>query len=1473
MNHSRAARVPGLALLAVAAALGGASRGTAGDELAAAFREPPDSARPAVWWHWMNDSVTREGISADLGAMKAAGLGEAQVFNAGLSNGDTRTFIPHPAPYLSPDWFALERFALAEAARLGIALSFNTGPGVTESGAPWMTPEEGMQHLVWSEIRVPGGMPISGRLPLPPVHYGFLQGTPAPGPRGRWVVPEPADFARHYRDVALLAFPTPPGDLVVPRPVRVSQSGTPLRPTPSGPAWVEFDYERPVIIRSVQVLCAEPTMYADASLECREANQPWRKVAALEEYSTNSWDRFAPCTTSVPETRATQFRLVIRRVRGAPEKGVVLALARLGSGERIAHWEAKAAFIPAPATASDAAAALHPIAPASIIDLTALLQPDGTLQWAPPPGEDWTILRIGHSPMGLPNGGAMAEGTGYEADKLDRRAVAHYLQGGAARIVDAAGAAAGPVLRGLVMDSWESFAGNWTPSFAAEFGRRRGYDPRPWLPAMTGRVIGDRVQSERFLFDVRRTIAELVAENHYRTIGDFARSHALRFYAEAPGHCTPTVADCIACKAALDVPMGEFWRGNSFDWIDAKQAVAAAQVYGKPVAATESFTSVPEYADWRESPADMKALGDRYFALGVNLFILHTFVHQPWLDRVPGMTLGPYGSHFERTNGWLGVAGRAWTDYLARCQFMLRRGKPVVDVLYFVGEDVPNDLPDPTMPGHFPLLPRGHDFGAISPDGLLGRLGAQPGKLVLPDGMIYRILVLPDDGVLTLATARKIRDLVAAGATVLGPRPRHSPSLADGPLADRELSRIADQVWGRETGIAAGSHPFGKGRVAWGSSLDSLLPAPDFDVPPGSARDRLVYAHRGGPGEDIYFVSNQGKVQVNTPVSFRVGGRVPERWDPEDGSIHSLTGLPSGDGRTALSLRLPPEGSVFIVFRGVATAGSQSDPAGRADLMPVSGPWGLALPGDASPVRTPLGSWTDSADARVRYFSGTAVYTTEVDVPAGRLPPGTRAVLDLGRVGTFARVSVNGRALRVLWHSPYRIDVSGLLRPGSNRLEIAVTNLLVNRLIGDSRLPAQGRSTWSLHEPYRPDSPLLPSGLLGPVRLELTQPSTSSAGARGFDHREDVLERRAGLDVMAGAADVARLPRTQGAKAVTDLGAHLLGCPAGKDRLVVHAAVEDHAVAELLLEFAHVHSRAGMLDRVEDIHPAVEDRLQKGPRRAVGVVEHLEAVGVDELAPAREPGLEVPPPLLGGDQQRLLACDVVAHKGKVEGPAGALEESAHHLGLDRLDPVQGRLHQLLILDQVEHGLLQPAHLAVNLKEPHPGAHDREVPRGLRGERHRLVVLEPARIGPVGIVGERCRRVVALERRAGELAVTRLPGVDLAKRRAPCCPGSARLVSGRRLAPEPEARARLVVHEIPDDLVHPERAIDRKVVLDAEVPAQVRPDLPRVPDVDRKPVDGTPFQDRADSFLGSHVFAVHPSPGPARRQAAFCILLA
>ena len=1182
-----------IALAACVCLLAGSQPLTA-DELERGFSTPPPEARPWVYWFWLNGNISSNGITADLEAMARVGIGGVLIMEVdqGAPVG--------PVDFMGSSWRNLFRHAAAEATRLGLEINMNNDAGWNGSGGPWIRPEQSMQKVVWTETNLAGPSLFEGSLAQPETVAGF------------------------YRDIAVLAFPTP------------------------GPARIENVRQK--------------ALY--------ELAMP----GGISEQ------------THPPE-------MVIDRDR--------------------------------------------------ILDLTAHLQPNGQLNWQAPNGQ-WTVLRLGHTSTGVENSPAPKTGRGLECDKLSREGIEANFAGMMALLaadtksgsggraspraqtsleVRARGNARPPGQAGLVathIDSWENGTQNWTARMREEFRARRGYDPLPFLPAMTGRIVGSQEISERFLWDLRRTISDMVVTNYAGRMRELAHAAGLRFTVEAYGG----PCDNLDYGGQSDEPMGEFWSPNGA--IETCKGMAcAAHVYGKRIVGAEAFTA-GDLEKWREYPATLKALGDRAFCEGINRFVFHRYALQPWQeDRRPGMTMGPWGQHYERTQTWWEQT-RPWHDYLARCQFLLRQGWFVADICYLQGETPPHGFDGHTR--------QGYDWDECTAEAVISRMSVRDGRLTLPDGMSYRVLVLPATKFMTPQLLRKLSTLVEQGATVIGVPPGKSPSLTGYPQCDQEVRDLAAGLWGNWDENKIHERRLGKGRVVWFREPEKVLK--ESGVPPDFVSGQpLRFLHRATPEADIYFVANSAPRAVDTTGTFRVAHKAPELWWPDTGRLEGAPLWREHDGVTSVGLSLEPSGSVFVVFRKpsahrapaaellrdgklVLTAvpqpaepvnilqasygtlnnpaktrdvrekvqrkvdgGEHSFPASmmaegddpavnevktlaveyviagktytvRAqdpatvhltsnalkvvvekarygvlddpkrtrdvrqklqrlvdtgesaflvsrmaegddpavlvvktleveytldgkrlaargtdpemiDLKPpppdnreqiaeavreksgklqviafrpgsyelrladgqrreseirelpkaveVSGPWSVRFEtGVSAPTQATfdhLISWTSHADPAIRYFSGTAVYTTTVQIPRGMLGKGRRVYLDLGEVHAMAEVRINHHRPISLWKPPFRLDITDLAKPNENKLEVKVTNLWPNRLIGDEHLPEDsernpdgtlkrwpdwllrgkpspaGRSTFTTWRLWKKTDAPLASGLLGPLRI------------------------------------------------------------------------------------------------------------------------------------------------------------------------------------------------------------------------------------------------------------------------------------------------------------------------------------------------------------------------------------------------------
>jgi hypothetical protein len=750
----------------------------------------------------------------------------------------------------------------------------------------------------------------------------------------------------------------------------------------------------------------------------------------------------------------------------------------------------------------------------SVVDLTAKMDASGELHWNAPVGQ-WVILRFGHTTTGMRNvNQAPPSGVGLECDKMSRAAVERFWSGYPAMLIAEAGKNAGTTFTRIEIDSYEAGPQDWTPAMLAEFKQRRGYDLLPWLPALTKKTVGDAARTKRFQRDWNQTIADLFADNYYLFMDELARrTPGMNLLVQPYGG----PFDTSAASGGQSLLCTEFWTRPDWGWSSIRPVTSAAHTWGKPLVYGEGFTCWPLSA-WQDDPHSLKPVGDRAFSEGVNALMLHAGAQNPWPNVKPGMTFGKWGTQFTPGQTWWENAGTEWFTYLARCQSLLQRGLFVGDLCYL-------------LEGKTMSRPAGYAGDACGERAFLTRMTTQDGKLVLPDGMSYRVLVLPESRSMTVPIARKIRQLVQDGAVVVGPKPVETPGLEHYPACDAEIKKIAEEVWGDCDGRSVKEHRFGKGKVFWGKSLTDVLKEIQVqpDVQLSEASD-IRWIHRRENDADIYFISNQKDQPVAVTASFRVAGRVPELWHADTGLMESAPHWRKNDQRTDLLLDLDPSGSVFVVFRQ-ATDGSgpglQKQPAPKPDVLEVSGPWELCFPaGWGAPDKIALdrlASWTENANAGVKYFSGTATYTKDIDVSPAFGGPHSEVMLDLGVIKNIAEVFVNGeRCGGTLWKPPFRADISRALKPGRNHLVIRVTNLWPNRMIGDEQepddaewgepfqydyapgnpvigrmlarvpswlieetpRPSPGRTTFVSFKFFTKDSPLIESGMLGPVMLE-----------------------------------------------------------------------------------------------------------------------------------------------------------------------------------------------------------------------------------------------------------------------------------------------------------------------------------------------------------------------------------------------------
>jgi hypothetical protein len=1072
----------------------------------------------------MNGNITKDGIRKDLEWMHRIGIGGFQNFDASLM---TPQVVKQRLVYMTPEWKEAFRLTTHLADSLGLEMAIAGSPGWSESGGPWVRPEEAMKKYVWSETKIEGGIQFSGKLAKPPVTTGPFQDLPSfrrVSLNGEQPPPPPV----FYNDAVVFAYKDPVKDVPFEslHPYVTSSGGrfnlkqltdgdlntTTLLPAtkPGEKAWIQFTFPTPVKISALSIVGggspgnfgfgADPD---NRALEVSNDGKSFNKVTSIPKSGVEQ------STIAFPAVSSKYFRVTFRTPsprpvfsienllgtrmdnKPVPYPGTRIAEIILYSVPQVNHFEDKAAF----ATATDIYQNPTPAVPGDeavkredVIDLTGKMQPDGTLNWTPPDGK-WVVVRLGYSLTGHQNSPASPEATGLEVDKLNATYVRSYFDNYLDQYKDATDGLMGK--RGLgyiITDSWEAGVQNWTDSMMTEFVRRRGYDIIPWLPVLTGKIVESSEASDRFLWDFRRTLADLVAENHYDQLTAILKERGMGRYSESHESGRAFIADGMEVKRKADVPMSATWTPGGFTpgnevsahyKADVRESASVSHIYGQNLVAAESMTAIG--TAWAWSPETLKPTADMEMASGLNRFVIHTSVHQPVDDKIPGLGLGPFGQWFTRHETWAEEA-KPWIDYLARSSFMLQQGKFVADILYYYGED--NNITS-LFYKKLPEIPAGYNWDFVNADALTNVISFANGILTSPGGTHYSVLALDSNSIyMSLPVLKKIRDLVQEGAVVTGPRPVFSPSLSDD---ESEFSNIVEEMWPDKPG----SNIFGKGKIFTGQPMIKVLEdqkiIPDFKYRGSHPDSRILFVHRRMKDADIYWVNNRLNETDTVTAEFRVDGMSPEIWDPVTCDIRHAS-FTREDGVTKVPLVLGPADALFIVFREKTTSTSAMVPAPTERQMAVlTGDWDLSFQeGRGAPGMIKidsLESWSDNVNDSVKYFSGTGTYRKTVNAPAEWFARGGQIWLDLGDVKNIAEVIVNGRDMGIVWRRPFRVNITNAITTGNNSLEVKVTNLWVNRLVGDMQPGVKNKITYTTMPFYQADSPLKPSGLLGPVRI------------------------------------------------------------------------------------------------------------------------------------------------------------------------------------------------------------------------------------------------------------------------------------------------------------------------------------------------------------------------------------------------------
>ncbi len=998
----------------------------------------------------------------------------------------------------SSEWWSMLYFAAREAERLGLSFEAHVSNGFV-AGGPWITEELGMQMLAASDTLVHGGRSFCGRLPLPRNKYSY------------------------YHDVAVLAFPVSrdqwiASDALLPAvtsnlpnfpAARIFSKHGPLVWIPaqdSGkPVYLNLDFGKKFTARSITYQ-VRPRGKATTSatnvpappgnvfvgtgyqvlpdlgeLEVSDDGIHYTKVCALKPIykAHSSWKQK---TVSFPAVAGRYFRLNLHdwHMENESNRNIQLGNVVLSPQAKIDQWEEKAGLY-SEYIGKDRTPPYRQnevIGRNKIVDISQFMKADGMLSWNVPAG-DWVIMRF----VNIPTGGKIKHGRanlmGLECDKMSVASTKVQWNNYFKVILDSL-AKHGLPLHGMAMDSHEAGSQNWTPGFDVEFLKRRGYDLKSFLPAMLGYVVGSPEEADGVLYDVRRTIADLISDNYYGTLNELCREAGVHFTAQATGNALCIVADPIQAKGKVDIPQGEFWAIHPDGNYDIKESASAAHIYGKKIASAEAFTDVK----FSHSLAYMKSLADNAYCYGINEFVVCASAYQPWLDKLPGNTGG--GRHYclNRNNTYWQYSRPFW-DYQARCAYMMRQGMPVVDLCVYLGENAPVKI----LTHRLPDIPSGYDFDAFTSDALFNRMSAKKGQVSLPDGMSYQMMVLPGNGELTLAALRKIAGLVKQGVKVYGRRAAYSGSYAD--IAEKEeYKTLVEQLWGSKP-APFGINRYGKGTVYWGMALAEALNEaglkPDIRMNRGNMKkDKIWFAHRQLEDADVYFLNNHTDSVVIDTFSFRAHRKVAELWNPVTGLRYALSSTTSGEGVQTCPLAMAPHESCFVILSEHKSGDYLSLPlTGEKRIKKIEGTWNVyfdpKMGGPGEVKFDKLTDWTLNADAGIRYYSGTAVYRKVVKMQQPE--EGERLLLQFPTLADMARIRVNGHEAGIVWCSPWQVDITDWVLPGENKLEIEVANSLMNRMIGDAALPQAKRITCAVPEIASPDDELLPSGIIGDMAL------------------------------------------------------------------------------------------------------------------------------------------------------------------------------------------------------------------------------------------------------------------------------------------------------------------------------------------------------------------------------------------------------
>lgn len=1043
------------------------------------FISPEDNNSVWCYWYWINDDISKEGITKDLEAMKSVGIGTAFIGNINPPE------VDGPVPMLSEEWWECMVHAVNEGKRIGVDIGTFNCPGWSMSGGPWVKSDMAMRHLVYSEVNIKGSKNISLQLVKP---------------------------KKEFQDTQVLAFPS-----LTSEKVKLSKTNSSIKVSPAvenkknlidgdlstvsffKPSIKEYSFylksNKLIHARSIQLFSGEQGFNADFELFAK-INGEYRSVKTFSfERSNNSVnvgpDINGPVSISLPETYSDSFKLICKNKGRTWKAGAGLSEIIISEAQILERYVEKklGKMFPSPLPKWNSYIWKDQqnfdninlkINSKEIIDISDKMDADGVLTWNVPKGE-WTVIRFGMTPTGTKNSPSAPQGKGYEIDKASRKIARYHYDNYVGELMKRVSKENRSAFKYVIADSYEQGSQNWTDDFEKKFESKFGYNPVEYLPVFAGRVVNSVEESNRFLWDLRRSIADAVAYEYVGGLREISNENNLKLWLENYGHWG-FPSEFLMYGGQSNLVSGEFWNEGTLGDIECKSGSSAAHIYGKPITSAEAFTASGKA--YQRHPALLKKRGDWSFTEGINHIVLHLYIHQPDDNRVPGVNAW-FSTEFNRHNTWF-KQSKTWIEYLRRCQHLLQQGKYVADVCYFIGEDAP------MMTGaRNPELPDGYSYDYMNAEVIIDRLSVKDGKFVLPDGTSYSIMVLPPMKTMRPELLKKMENLVADGGVIFGQAPERSPSLVNYPDCDTEVKEIAAKLWSASIDKETSFKKYEKGYIIDNSDLKTALSTLginkdvefDKDIP-------VLWTHRSLQGMEIYFLTNQSDEEVNFSPTFRVKGMKPQLWDAMTGEMRVLNEFIEKEGSISVPVKMLKDQSWFIVFTNNSEKVEKAYEKNFPDFNPVQNineKWMVDFQnkdiGPLAPVEfNSLTDWTLSNEEKIKFYSGTAIYKTSFELE--EISKNKQYFINLGSVGVIAKVKLNGYDLGTSWMAPYRLNAAGHLKKGTNKIEIEVVNLWRNQLIKDKKLPKEERYTWHLVDDIKEGEKLQSSGLIGPVQIE-----------------------------------------------------------------------------------------------------------------------------------------------------------------------------------------------------------------------------------------------------------------------------------------------------------------------------------------------------------------------------------------------------